>query len=323
MCLCGVLSILYPINNLMTESRALTTVSNNRPVEKPTEPTDDERVEKWVSPRDHTGSWIGNTWIPPAEWRYYPPTDLRKLWQNKTVMWFGDSTARRASMTMYAILNSTNSLLLSEIEKASIIDVNKKRVIEPCRKYPKNNATDISPRICRPMPGSPENDFIYIGRPCLKSLIGFVENELDGDSKMTENLDVMIVSLGVWYGDRPWDCRRPNRTSVMDVEDAVHVLHQLLEVRPNLQVIWRTSGWSSSNKNLATIREMNNVTIDLINREGTSRMSVVDWGSAVEQRSFGAARIQGDMKPHYGFEPRHVLIQMISNILLNSQRSVR
>jgi len=44
-------------------------------------------------------------------------------------------------------------------------------------------------------------------------------------------------------------------------------------------------------------------------------LTYVDWGGAIQSRSFGKERIQGDLKPHYGLEPRLVLIQMITNRL--------
>jgi hypothetical protein len=45
------------------------------------------------------------------------------------------------------------------------------------------------------------------------------------------------------------------------------------------------------------------------------QFSYVNWADAIATRSFGNVRIRGDIKAHYGLEPRLVLIQMITNRL--------
>jgi hypothetical protein len=51
------------------------------------------------------------------------------------------------------------------------------------------------------------------------------------------------------------------------------------------------------------------------NNNNNNKMTYVNWGEAVEPRSFGAERLSGDMHAHYSHEPRVVLIQMITNHL--------
>jgi hypothetical protein len=51
-------------------------------------------------------------------------------------------------------------------------------------------------------------------------------------------------------------------------------------------------------------------------------ISYVNWGDAVAPRSFAAERIVGDLKPHYGLEPRQMLVQMITNQLAYMDRTM-
>ena len=50
---------------------------------------------------DQHGSWVGNTWIPPADSKTYL-AELRTFYQDKLVLWFEDSAARRESWTRVA-----------------------------------------------------------------------------------------------------------------------------------------------------------------------------------------------------------------------------
>lgn len=60
--------------------------------------------------------------------------------------------------------------------------------------------------------------------------------------------------------------------------------------------------------------ELNQAIMDAIDQNNEPRLSYVNWGEAVAPRSF-QERIQGDLKPHYGLEPRLVLLQMVANQL--------
>jgi hypothetical protein len=116
-----------------------------------------------------------------------------------------------------------------------------------------------------------------------------------------------------------------------------------------MRVIWRTGGWKhgmEQEKHLATL-EMNKaimVFMDAAHREydqgkhdddvdddddddddsfsGRSArfMSYVNWGDAVAPRSFDE-RIHGDIKVHYGLEPRQMLVQMVTNQLVHMDAS--
>lgn len=49
---------------------------------------------------------------------------------------------------------------------------------------------------------------------------------------------------------------------------------------------------------------------------GTSNVTVVDWGTVISKRSYGKARIAGDIKAHYGLEARLLFAQQLLHELL-------
>jgi hypothetical protein len=67
-----------------------------------------------------------------------------------------------------------------------------------------------------------------------------------------------------------------------------------------------------------TMTSLNQEAMDLIDKVTDPKLSYVDWGGAILPRSFGEDRIVGDMPAHNGLEPRHVLLQMITNELLEA-----
>jgi hypothetical protein len=63
-------------------------------------------------PRENQrGSWIGDVWIPPRGWDLYSSDQLTQLWGHHTngILWIGDSTARRTSLTLWEILHGSAS----------------------------------------------------------------------------------------------------------------------------------------------------------------------------------------------------------------------
>jgi hypothetical protein len=277
------------------------------------------------------GSWIGNNWVPPSGWRYYSATELRDFYRGTSVLWIGDSTARRAATSMYGILNTTNSssshVSLAAIDHSSVIDVNKGKLTEPCDRW--TNHTH-HPSLCRAMPGGGRGgSFILQEARCLKDLERFVSDELSGKSNITADVDIVIISFGIWEGIRPWDCREGNgnpRSMLARQNDTIPLLEKLQSTRRS--VVWRTSGYMASGEKEDFIFEMNEKAMDQIEEitsgaNTTSNLTYVDWGGAVRPRSFGKERINGDIKPHYGVEARHVLVQMITNQLASRRLGAR
>ena len=73
-------------------------------------------------------SWVGNQWIPPPGVPTYSPSDLLHYFQNRNVLFIGDSTARRAWATAYAMMNATDLTYVrtKEVDHADVIDYHKR-----------------------------------------------------------------------------------------------------------------------------------------------------------------------------------------------------
>jgi hypothetical protein len=303
---------------------------------------------------EQRGSWIGNTWIPPTGWRYYSAVELRTFYAGKSVMWTGDSTSRRTFASMYGILNATGSLpqnaststgpsssspidvSVNEINSARIIDVNKAKMAqEKCTMFA-HIEERRRPGLCRITPGDTMTPTLTTSRGvgifshkhtyCFKDVETFVQDELSGRSNITAGVDVMILAMGIWEQVRSKDCQDPleqnPKRSVVDRQNAALDLLGKLQ-SPHLTIIVRTSGFHTHEKP-GFILDLNKRTMDKIdqftselwhNHTIKSNLTYVDWGGAVFPRSIGKEKIRGDMHPHYGLEPRHVLVQMITNHL--------
>ena len=105
--------------------------------------------------RNQTGSFIGSTWIPPPGWKLFSARAMHDLYQDDAggMVWVGGSTARRAALTLYGILNSTAAssphVPTNNVDGPNIIDVNKARnpIQEPCERYsqPDHRFTNHTP----------------------------------------------------------------------------------------------------------------------------------------------------------------------------------
>jgi hypothetical protein len=73
-------------------------------------------------------TWIGNQWVPPDGVPIYSVTKMRDVFETYNIVWAGDSTARRAYMTLRGMLNAPDSsdISISEINDARVIDRGKK-----------------------------------------------------------------------------------------------------------------------------------------------------------------------------------------------------
>jgi hypothetical protein len=286
-----------------------------------------QRVE--LTREEQRGSWIGDSWIPPPGWKSYSASELRNFYRDTSILWIGDSTARRAATTMYGILNTTNSnsssshVAVDAIDHWSVIDVNKGSITELCDSWT-NHSHHRS--ICRVMPGGGRGgSFIFKGKTCLTGLELFVRDELSGESNIMAGVDIIIISLGIWEAVKPWDCKERNenpRSMLQRQNDVISLLEELQS--PRRSIVWRTSGFMASGAKKNFVIEMNTKAMDQIEEfaSGMSRspksagnLTYVDWGGAIHPRSFGEERIEGDMQPHYGLEARYVLVQMITNQL--------
>ncbi|GAX09852.1 hypothetical protein FisN_11Lh170 [Fistulifera solaris] len=278
-------------------------------------PTNDiEIIETKVappSPRNRTGTWIGNTWIPPAGWQYHTPSELRQLYRGKNILWLGDSTGRRTAMNMYALLQWNNSnFLTTELSSPKLIDITKRGSFD-CDQWPDAHAR---PTICRSLDGGGTITFVPL--VCHKHVENFFQSA--DTLNITQDMDLIVVALGIWEVMRPWDCKAPNRTLDNITIAAIHNVHEF-ERSTKKRVIWRTSGYPDHGSTLTdAVTKLNEMVMDVIDQTtgvDNSQFSYLDWGGAVEPRSKPGERIVGDLKAHYGLEPRLVLIEMITNQL--------
>jgi hypothetical protein len=98
-------------------SRTSTTKGNGALETHPQQHEDDDdtataaaarKPQRLLLPRaDQRGSWIGDVWVPPVGYTLYTAPDLVQLWGISTngILWIGDSTARRSSLTLWEILH--------------------------------------------------------------------------------------------------------------------------------------------------------------------------------------------------------------------------
>jgi hypothetical protein len=270
---------------------------------------------------EQKGAWTGNHWIPPNGWRHFSPQELLTVYKNKSIMWVGDSLARRAAGTLYGILkevaNDTNvnvNVPVNAIEKN--INLNKGIITEHCRKWLRSKH---KPRWCRTMPGG-VGDYVYVMKNLFRELLSFVEDEVSGESKNTENFDTIIIAMG------NWDQKEPTRNeSLSNVAAAIDVLAKLQSV--NKTIIWRTSGFHKDlpkefmfELNKRVLDQINSISTRLQQENNTvSNLTCINWAGAVLPRSFGSDRIHGDTGDHYGLEARLVLVQMVTNQLASRQ----
>ena len=95
--------------------------------------------------------------------------------------------------------------------------------------------------------------------------------------------------------------------------------------KPRPRIVWRTAGFGSDAKKIQTTVACNDLIMNTIDHEQQDKaaalqppnnlLTYINWGGAVQARSFGKERIAGDTWLHYGPEPRVVLVQMLTNHL--------
>ena len=288
------------------------------------------RHDDFPSPRTLKGSWVGNTWIPPSPWKLFSVDELRELYGGYRMLWIGDSTARRTSMTLFNILNATttttNDVLAPQLE--TDINVNKWGRTQHCTRWLNqtlftNNShshlySDIA--VCRPV--QPKGDVTLFPVMCLQEVRSILSEEISKGGIVTPDFDLIIVSVGIWHQMKPKHCPMQNETIYEVVYDITRLMNELTTIQPRLKILWRTSGWAQKRpvSTQLIVQHVNNAIMESVDKSNSEhnnkdRISYVDWGGAIAPRSYGIDRIKGDMVAHYGVEPRLVLIQMIANQL--------
>jgi hypothetical protein len=288
---------------------------------------------------EQMGSWTGNHWVPPNGWHYFSNQELLTVYKDKSIMWVGDSLARRAAVTMYGILNETANakanasnanvnvnVPVDAIDNGKLLNVNRgtkaSDITDPCQKW---IGCQHQPRWCRAMPGGGTGDYVYAMKNGFTELIAFVADEVSGKSNITENFDTIIIGMGNWNIGK-----QEVNTTLSSVTAAIDVLGKLQSVGKT--IIWRTSGFRSQDKpgisnevffvvNKRVLDQINSISTRLQQENNTvSNLTCINWPGAIFPRSFGKTRISGDTWNHYGLEARLVFIQMVTNQLASRQR---
>jgi hypothetical protein len=291
--------------------------------------------------RDMVGEWLGQTWVPPYPWRLFGPTELLKLYQDKRVLWVGDSTGRRAFATMYAILQETSNSSSSSdnsgyvsgahhvptaaMDHPTIIDVNKQNTTELCTKWSNETVAAATlrnlpyPNLCRPVPGnnSRAGEFSYARATCYSSIENLLASELAGTTNITVDVDVIVVAVGIWELVHKADCdnlekdKNTTTTAMQRLDRALEASARFASQNTGKIIIWRTAGYRLE-PTIAPMNVLNNQIMDFIdnyanrsnhhhhNNNSSSNLMYVNWGGAVQPRSFGEDNIEGDIGAHYG-----------------------
>jgi hypothetical protein len=239
--------------------------------------------------RDMVGEWLGQTWVPPHPWRLFGPTELLKLYQNKKVLWIGDSTGRRFFATTYAILqetsnssdsgnrNGANHVSNAAMDHPNVIDINKKNRTEFCTKWGNENVAAANaqnllyPGICRATPGSKSRgEFSYANAVCYSTIENFLASELAGTTNITADVDVIVIAAGIWEVIRKAICNAyDKKNTTTGTRSAMQCLDDALEVAAKFTsqtgkvIIWRTAGYGDSST-VAPVNALNNRTMDFI-----------------------------------------------------------
>jgi hypothetical protein len=275
-----------------------------------------------LSRREQRGSWIGNTWIPPNGWKYYSVDELIEFYGERSLLWIGDSTGWGASRTLYEILlGKTKSKFLASSKV--VLPGSRLSRRYPCTAF--GYTRDEHPEsFCHAMPHGkqPDRHFLFSRINTLTELESFLLDEISGKTTMIKNVNLIVVSLGIWEFMRPHDCKDrsgKNRTTNDLVNDTITLLEQF---QSSKTIVWRTSGFAFEDSLNVTL-SMNEKAMDLIDAyslarqqsstNAVSNLTFIDWGGALLTRSFGDDRIKGDFVPHYGVEARHAALQMITN----------
>ena len=268
-----------------TNNHTVPNTANNNNNESSLSPPQQPQQQQQSQPQSFRmiGSWMGNTWIPPPSFKLYSVSEVQALWAGHRLLVLGDSTARQAAMTLFALLNhttTTSSDNSNDTVPAHLLnrDLNLNRVnqTEPCHR-PWWNARRLAqvlvqPRhtICRRTNNNnhPTTDVTFVRTNCLQHVVTFLNSELSHHSKhgsggrILPHYDVVLLNLGIWHHSQPQQCAKPTISSrktnattrltrnITTLVQQVHALtQQVLAVQSStLHVIWQTSGYSSSGR---------------------------------------------------------------------------
>ncbi len=236
---------------------------------------------------NQTYTWYGNQWIPPPGVPLYTREEIREVFSQFDTLWIGDSTARRAYATTFALMNSTNSSIsVSDLNKYEVIDVNKyffrgmvdedscttqrARANEFLQPGMVNMWTNAS--LCRRVG---KRSFDYIRTECLKELSDI--SRLHSEMK---RYSLVIIGMGIHDALKPQQCALGTESSNTSMaknvrvaltpyqnleKQAINGWQAALQIADTMKhskandtsptaVLWRTSGFDSKGGQSVTER---------------------------------------------------------------------
>ena len=149
---------------------------------------------------------------------------------------------------------------------------------------------------------------------------------------ISKDYDLVILSLGIWeLSSHACDMYNPENLAI-----SLRMRNMLENMKRNnpkdLQVVIRTSGFDSrlTKENNSMMFESNAAVRDFFHNmtktqgndgSRSSNLTMVDWGSVISERSFGADKIKSEDRKgtHYGLEGRLLLIQQLMHELVKSE----
>ena len=277
-----------------------------------------------LPPVHKNSSWIGNQWIPPLGYRLYSPSEIQEFFSQQSVLFVGDSTARRSYATLYGILNGTTSdISVEEIDHYSVIDRNKNHIVEPCAREEFFLCRQLSNN------GGGGGRFDYFVEVCIQGIIKSLQNPDSPLSKNLKHYTVVIFIIG------PWEVMGKCKKSFLE-NSTVRLLDNLISYNSSsTQFVWRSWGYggsahSSVNASLTWKKRanmMNHFIKEYLDQQqripdNLSPVSYLGWGEAMQPRMGPPEhiRIAGDMDPHYGLEARLAFVQMLMDHLKEREK---
>ena len=177
---------------------------------------------------------MGDTWIPPPSHKLYSVSELQALFAGQRLLILGDSTARQAAMTLFALLNHTTTTTTSGNDHDTVhvpsavlerdVNLNRNRMTEPCNRpwwKPRRKALAnalLQPRqaICRcTSTTTPPSDVTFLRANCLQDVSTFLASELahhhhahhhGSGGRILPHYTLLVLNLGIWHQVQPQHC---------------------------------------------------------------------------------------------------------------------
>ena len=105
-------------------SSALASSSSSHRRDKETDHHEDNLLlRSTLNNETMVGSWVGNLWIPTEPWQLFTISQLQSIFHGRRILWIGDTTARRSSLFLNALLNHATTTTTTPTNYATTEDI--------------------------------------------------------------------------------------------------------------------------------------------------------------------------------------------------------